>query len=488
MLLSTLLARALDTSPTDLPPGSATTEVKAVVQRHDSVVKGCLFVARKGARFDAHRFLNEAVERGAVAVVGEAELPSRLPWGGVPYLRVPDARAALPRLAAVMNGNPADALRVIGVTGTDGKTTTSYLLHHVLAAAHDTALISTAGVRIGDAASTLPGHFTTPEATEVQALLRRCVDAGATHVVLEASSHGFSLHRLDAIAFALGIWTNLSPEHLDHHGSYEAYREAKLTLMRRAPVSVLNRDEDDFEVFAAAADEVVSFGRHPEADVRIETIDAAPGALDIKLRTGSEVVRAHLPMIGAYNAWNAAAALSAARSLGVPLAEGAARLEGFAGVPGRMQVLQARPFTVVVDFAHTAPALAKALEAARPAGGGRLILVLGAAGERDPGKRAPLGATAVRGAELVFFTEEDSRSEDPEAILATMEAGARGAVHEAVGTYRRVPDRRDAIRDAIAAAAPGDVVLLAGKGHEATLERADVTLPWDEAAEARRWL
>ncbi|MEJ2293117.1 MAG: Mur ligase family protein [Deinococcales bacterium] len=269
MRLATLLRDALGVDG----PLAEGPEVLAIVQRHDRVAPGALFVARKGERFDAHHVLHEAVAAGAVAVVGEAALPDPLPWGGVPYLRVPDARVALAKLAAAFHGRPAEHLTVLGVTGTDGKTTTATLLHHLLVGRHPSGLVSTAAIRVGSEAVPLEGHFTTPEATEVQALLARCRDQGLSHVVLECSSHGFSLHRLDQVAFAVGVWTNLSPEHLDHHGTMAAYREAKATLMRRSRVSVLNRDEPDFAYFAAAARRVVDYGEHPDSDLRLEAVD-----------------------------------------------------------------------------------------------------------------------------------------------------------------------------------------------------------------------
>ena len=487
MRLVELVADALGRS--GVPEG---VEVSGIAQRHDRVAPGSLFVARRGARFDAHTVLADAVARGAVAVVGEADLPARLPWGDVPYLRVPDARAATALLAASFFGHPSERLRVVGVTGTDGKTTTSFLLHHVLGAAtaRPVGLVSTAGILAGGRPVPLEGHFTTPEATEIQALLARFRDAGVRDVVLESSSHGFALHRLDGVRYVLGVWTNLSPEHLDFHGTLDAYREAKLTLVRRAGVSVLNRDEPDFGAFAAAAQRHVAYGETPGSDLRIVDVAEAPGRLGITFeRTVGgrlERARAELPMIGRYNAHNAAAAVQAACELGTELSAAAAPLSTFAGVPGRMQVVQAHPFTVVVDFAHTAPALAKALAAARPPAPGRLIVVIGAAGERDPGKRAPLGRAAADGADRVFLTEEDSRSESVESILDRMYEGALGA--GAAERVRRVPDRREAIRRAIATATAGDVVLLAGKGHERTLERADEVVAWDEVSEARRWL
>lgn len=484
MRLSELLEAALETRSA----GGSDPVVTAVVQRHEDVRSGALFVARRGARFDAHGFIEQAVAAGAVAVVGEGELPSALPWSGVPYIRVPDARVALPLLAAAFYGHPAESLTVLGVTGTDGKTTTATLLHHLLAARGPAGLISTAGIVLGDERVPLHGHFTTPEATEVQALLARCRDEGLSDVVLESSSHGFSLHRLDAIPYAVGVWTNLSPEHLDHHGDLEAYREAKATLMRRSLVSVLNRDEPDFAFFAAAARRAVSYGRHDAADVRLTGLRTVAGGLIFEVEAAEERVPVRLPLPGGFNAWNALAALAAAREVGVPLSVGAPRLAGFPGVPGRMQVVTERPFTVIVDFAHTPPALSRALEAVAPAPPGRLLVVIGSAGERDAGKRAPLGEVAVSRAQRAYFTEEDARSEDLGAILATMAEGARRAGAREGEGYLLVPDRREAIRRALAEARPGDVVLLAGKGHESTLERAGETLAWDEVAEARRWL
>ncbi|MFO7544932.1 MAG: UDP-N-acetylmuramoyl-L-alanyl-D-glutamate--2,6-diaminopimelate ligase [Trueperaceae bacterium] len=494
------------------PSGDQDPDVVAVVQDHTRVRPGALFVARVGARFDAHVLAAGAVRRGAVAVVGERDAhdpagdgPNASALGalGVPYLRVPDARRVLPFLAAAVHGHPSEALRVLGVTGTDGKTTTSYLLHWLLSATHPTGLLSTAGIRMGDETFALEGHFTTPEAPEVQAFLAHFRDAGASHVVLESSSHGFALHRLDAVRYAVAAWTNLSPEHLDHHGTLEAYRDAKATLVRRAPRAVLNRDEPDFAYFAAAVgaespdendaaprDPVVTYGAHPEADVRILTVEERPGALALHLQIDGARHTAALPMVGGYNAWNAAAAVAVARLEGVATEHALARLATFPGVPGRMQVVQAEPFSIVVDFAHTAPALEKALAAVRPAArneaGGRVIVVVGAAGERDAGKRGPIGAAAVRHADLAVFTEEDSRSEPVAAILESMAEGARATGAREGEHFVRVPDRRAAIAHAFAQARPGDVVVLAGKGHEHTLERADEVLDWDEAAEARR--
>ena len=327
MRLSTLLAaasaRAADAVGDVRAAGLARDpEVTAVVQDHGRATPGALFVARRGARFDGHAFAAAAVAGGAVAVVGDAPAERVAGLGGVPYVRVPDAKRALPHLAAALHGYPSERLRVVGVTGTDGKTTTSFLLAHVLGARRETGLMSTAAVRLGGEELGLEGHFTTPEAPEVQAFLARCAASGATHAVLESSSHGFSQHRLDAVAYAVGVVTNVSPEHLDHHGTFAAYVDAKATLVRRAATAVLNRDDAGLDAFAAAAGEagarVVTYGQSPGVDARLLRVAEPRGALELTLDLLGERVVARLPMVGRYNAWNAAAALATAVLEGVP--------------------------------------------------------------------------------------------------------------------------------------------------------------------------
>jgi len=459
-------------------------DVTGVAQdtRREDLAPGFVFVARRGAA-DGHRFVAQALEKGAVAVVGEASEGEQraFSWfGAVPYIRVENDKVALAELAATFYEHPSRSLFTLGVTGTDGKTTTSYLLHHLLSGRYRAGLLSTAGVRVGEEEVGLEGHFTTPEAPEVQRFLAQFRDAGCTHAVLESSSHGLAMHRLDEVSYDVGVWTNLSPEHLDYHGSFEAYRAAKGELMARAALSVLNADDPAFDYFSGRAGRVIRYGVG-EADWRAAEVREAPGRLSWVLLVGENRYPATLPMVGRYNVHNALAALAAAHEAGVPIQTLLERLASFPGVPGRMQVVQRAPFAVVVDFAHTAPALEKALQAVRPQVAGRLIVVVGAAGERDPGKRAPLGEVATQHADLAVFTEEDSRSEDVEVILETMAAGAGGVRGE---RFWLVPDRREAIRKAVGMARPGDLVLLAGKGHERTLERRTETLAWNEVAEA----
>jgi UDP-N-acetylmuramoyl-L-alanyl-D-glutamate--2,6-diaminopimelate ligase len=482
--LGALLREALGVDRADL----AEVPVAGVAQAVERVVRGGVFVARRGRVTDAHDLIGAALDRGAVCVVGSRQGLTRVPGSPVPYVYVADDRWATSAVSATFHRHPSHALTVAGVTGTDGKTTTSTLLHHLLEGGAGTppvGLVSSAAIRLGQQELPLEGHFTTPEATEVHELLARFRDAGARLAVLESSSHGFALKRLEHVRYALAVWTTLTPEHLNDHGSMAEYLEAKRTLVRRAPIAVLNRDDPAFADFAHVAHAVVSYGVRPEAEVRAVNVRAGPDGICFDLEApGEERLGVDLPMVGTFNVHNALAALAAAHALGVPWRDGVRLLRSFPGVPGRMQLIAREPFAVVVDFAHTPPALAKALAAVSPARGGRRIVVIGAAGERDPGKREPLARTAVEGADLAVFTEEDHRSEDVGAILATMATAAEAVGAREGDRFVRVPDRREAILAACRAASAGDVVLLCGKGHERTLERGREALPWDEAAEA----
>jgi UDP-N-acetylmuramoyl-L-alanyl-D-glutamate--2,6-diaminopimelate ligase len=486
VLLAELLADALGTSVPGVDAGGLPeVRVTGIAQDAARVRAGNVFVARVGQRRDGHDFLADAVARGAACVVGTRD---GVPGLGVPYVRVDDDRLATSALAATFHGHPSRDLVVCGVTGTDGKTTTANLLHHLLQGDEErprASLLSTAMERIGAAGQPPEQHFTTPEATEVHAHLAAARAAGVRWAVVEASSHAASLQRLAHVDFDLMAWTNLTPEHLDHHGSLEAYRDAKAGLVRQAAGAVLNRDDAHFPAFAAAAvGRVTSYAVDGAADLRAENVVASAEGLSFDVVTRDGRRSAWLPMIGRFNVANALAALAAAHRLGVPWETALERLAGFPGVPGRMQLVAVEPVSVVVDFAHTPAGLAQALATLRPPAG-RLIVVLGAPGERDPGNRPGLGAAATRGADLAIFTEDDARSEPLDAILAAIVDGAMAAGGALGRTFRIQPDRRAAIATALGLARPGDVVLLAGKGHERTLERADGTVPWDEAAEAR---
>lgn len=483
----------------------ATIPVTGVAQDSQRVQAGEVFVARRGMKRDAHAFVPEVVARGAAAIVGSANTSEQrqFTWySQVPYIYVPDDRLAIAQLAAAFYAHPSRRMFVAGVTGTDGKTTTSFMLHHLLSGQHKSSLLSTAGIRIGQESIPLEGHFTTPEASEVQKLLATFLEAGSSHVVLESSSHGLALKRLAEVAYDLAVWTNLTPEHLDFHGTFEAYREAKLELMRRANTSIINAADENAPWFERAAVDaggaVVRYAVDAPADWQNadwqgEVLEETPNGLRWRVTVPALAVNREvlLPMVGRYNVANALAALAAAVHIGLDVDEACTKLETFSGVAGRMErVLVADidiPFNVIVDFAHTPDSLHKALQAVRPQTQQRLIVVIGAAGERDPGKRVGLATVALQGADYAVFTEEDSRSEDIRAILQTMTDAAAQLGTEGK-QFVRVADRREAIAHAVNIARAGDTVLLAGKGHEATLERANITLPWNEVDEAQRAL
>ena len=461
-------------------------DVLGIAQDSRLVRKAFVFIARTGIETDGHLFANAAAAAGAIAIVGERPGLSHL--AGLPYLQVHDAQVATAQLAAVLYGHPSRSLNILGVTGTDGKTTTAFLIHHLLSSTKPVGLISTALISSRDDALKEEGHFTTPESPEVQRILAKFRDDGCDHAVVESSSHGFAQKRLSEINFDIGVWTNLSPEHLDFHGTFNDYREAKLELARKAKLMILNRDDDNYEIFAQNSKNSQSYGLHPKSDWRIENVIPMRTGISFELVGPSGQGSTHLPMLGVHNVANAAAAIASAVETGMPFQEALQRLEAFGGVPGRMQILQMNPFRVIVDFAHTPPSVEKVLETFRPFTKGRLILVIGAAGQRDTTKRFPLGQVASSKADLVFFTEEDSRSEAIELILADLASGAKSIGAIAGTDFELEPDRRKAIAAAIAEARPGDTVILSGKGHERTLERATETLDWDEESEARQHL
>lgn len=474
------LAAALKLPATDLPdiPVGNVTHNAAWVQPGD------VFVAIRGARFDGHTFLPQVAAAGAVAVLGEGLTPEQA--SPLPYLTVPAARAALADAAAALSGHPSRALTVVGVTGTDGKTTTSWLARHLLRAAGvPTGLLSTVGYELPDGVLRhFPAHFTTPEAPQVQATLRDMVAAGAGAAVLEASSHALSLDRVRGVAWDMAVWTHLSSEHLDFHGSVEHYFAAKRQLIERSPLAILNADDPWITRLRAVAPTEITYSAEGQpADWQAhDTLERATG-LHFRVTSPLGDFDAALPMIGRFNVANALAAMAAAARMGATVAQLQAGLASFRGVPGRMELVPGGVDDprVIVDFAHTPPSLEKALSTLRATTDGQLWVLIGSAGgPRDPAKRAPLGEVATRLADHAIFTEEDCRDTLLDDILAEMVRGATGRKNVTV-----IPDRRDAIEHVIRAAQPGDTVLLAGKGPEDTLERADHTLPWNEVQEAR---
>ncbi|TSA87888.1 UDP-N-acetylmuramoyl-L-alanyl-D-glutamate--2,6-diaminopimelate ligase [Deinococcus detaillensis] len=468
---------------------AANPEILGVTHNAAWVSPGDVFVAIRGAKVDGHQFAAQAAERGAAAIAGEGwPLAEACP---LPYVQVPSARAALADFAAVLEGQPSRRLKVVGVTGTDGKTTTSWLTAHLLRSAGlDTGLLSTVGYQLSDGMlQHFPAHFTTPEAPQVQATLRQLADSGGQAVVLEASSHALALERVRAVEWDVAIWTHLSSEHLDFHGNLEQYFAEKRKLIERSPFAVLNAD-DPWTERLKLGQHVTYSAEGNEADWQAQHVEEQSGGLAFKVVSPAGTFDAFLPMIGRFNVSNALAGMAAAHHLGATAEQLAAGLASFAGVPGRMERVTRQTSVpsllgprVIVDFAHTPPSLEKALGTLRATTSGQLIVVIGSAGgPRDPSKRGPLGEVAARMADEVIFTEEDCRDTPLSDILSAMAEGAQAAGRS---NYCLVPDRRQAISHAVRLAGPGDTVLLAGKGPEETLERLNETVPWNEVEEAR---
>ncbi|MFK5584810.1 UDP-N-acetylmuramoyl-L-alanyl-D-glutamate--2,6-diaminopimelate ligase [Serinicoccus sp. LYQ131] len=488
------LADALGAELTHAPTDARGVEVTGVSHQAGWVVPGDAYVAVRGARFDGHGFIDEAVRRGAVAVVGEG-----MPEGAtspLPYLRVPAARAALADAAAAVLGAPSEQLTVLGVTGTDGKTTTSCLALHLLReTGRPTGLLSTIGYELVDGVLLQPpSHFTTPEAPQVQQILRDILTSGATHAVVESSSHALAMDRVRGVDYDVAVWTNLTGEHLDFHGSMEQYFADKAKLVRRARHSVLNVDDtpwvDQLRPLATEGGRgcTTYSAEGGEAEWRATDVQEGPAEITFTVHTPEGSAAARLPMIGRFNVANALAAMAGVAATGVPLADLVAALATFGGVAGRMEMVERREGEprVIVDFAHTPPSLEKALDTVRVTTEGKLWVVLGSAGgPRDPSKRAPLGRVATGHADHVVLTEEDHRTTPLQEILDEMERGAREAGRS---NFVSIGDRTEAIRYAVRRAGAQDTVVLAGKGPEETMERGTELVPWEEIEEARQAL
>ena len=470
--------------------------------QHDSrlVERGDLFVCVPGLRVDGHDFAAAAVAAGAAALVAEAGRGGALRTLGVPVVEVPSARRALSAIAAAHEGYPSERLTVVGVTGTNGKTTTTLLIQAALEAYGESAgLISTVETRVGDAVTPNATRMSTPEAPEVQRLLGDMVAAGNEFAVVEATSHGLALDRLADIAFDVAVLTNLGEDHLDFHGTAEAYEEAKLQLFRQldAPTSkvverraVLNADDPAWRRFAAATQApVITYAVDArDADVMAGRIDDVGDGSTFELETPQETLTAQVRLPGRFNVANAAAAFAASIALGIDPWMASVGISQCAGVPGRFERIMTAPIGVVVDYAHTGDALAEVLRLLRGLTDGRLIVVFGSAGERPSERRRGMGAVAARQADYAILTEEDPRSEPPDAIIDEIARAMITAGAEEGRRFERAPDRREAIARAIGMAEFGDVVLIAGKGHEPTIERADGPHPWDDRRVAREVL
>lgn len=459
-------------------------EVTSLAYDSRGVSAGTLFFAVPGVHVDGHDFAAGAVGDGAIGVVVERELDGL----DAPQLVVDRTRRALADAADAWYGQPSKQLEVVGITGTDGKTTTSFLAVELLrAGGRRPGLIGTVAADIGDERLLNENRNTTPESLELQELLARMVGAGNDSVVMEATSHGLALDRTRNCRFDVGVVTSVTSEHLDFHGSLEAYRRAKARLIEEAPLAILNTDDDTYAFFAERArDRVLTYGIDADADLRATELVADAGGSRFTLVAPDWRGEVRTPMPGRFNVSNALAALAIAHVAGVAWPVAVDALARTAGVPGRMERVDAgQPFAVVVDYAHTADSLAKVLRMLRPVTRGRLIAVFGSAGERDPTKRPAMGRVSAELADLTVITDEDPRLEDPRAINEAIADGARAAGAIDGESLLVIDDRREAIARAIGMAGENDVVLLAGKGHETSIFYGTDKLPWDDREVAR---
>jgi len=459
--------------------GDQETQVLGITYDSRQVKAGDLFVALRGEKTDGALYLREAISRGAVALASDHPLA---PDGMLPVLQVEDARRFLAEASRAIFGDPAAHLKLVAITGTNGKTTTSCLVDAIFRRAGlKSCLSGTLGMKIGD--RPFPSAHTTPEASDLTAFLKHALDSSCTHGALEVSSHALVLKRVFGTRFTVGIFSNLTPEHLDFHGDMESYYQAKRLLFtpgggNSLDASVVNIDDPYGQRLAAeAAGTVLSYGFNDKAELRALDSRTRIDGTDLRLATprGELIFASHL--VGLPNVYNMMAAAGAAFSLGIEprfIREG---IESLTGVAGRLEkVRNGRGYNVIVDYAHTPDALQKLLETVRHLTSGRLLTVFGCGGDRDRQKRPVMGAIAVRLSDYAIATSDNPRSEDPARILAEIEPG----LAQGPAPYRLLPDRREAIRAALALARPGDVVIIAGKGHEDYQIIGSRVLPFDD--------
>ncbi len=508
MMTKTLkqLLESLSTQPVEmiLPEGVAQTEITGLTDDNRGVHPGYLFVAYPGVAVDGHKFIPDAVKRGAAAIVCE-----RWQEGlSIPQVIVPNSRQAFAYLCAAWHDYPGRTLVMIGITGTDGKTTTTNLTYSMLKAAGlRVGMISTVNAVIGDRVLDTGLHTTTPRANEIQEYLAQMRGAGMTHCVLEVTSHGLAHHRVDGVDFDLAVVTNITHEHLDLHGTYEAYRAAKGRLFemvgahRRSdlsqthvtPTAILNADDPFSYAYLRAipVQRQITYSREvqptvglgapaPSEVIALSALRYAPDGMYVTLFTPRGPLDVRSPLIGDFNISNLMAAVSVAIALDIPTTAIQAGAASFPGVPGRLERIDVgQTFTSIVDFAHTPNALEQALRAVRAITPGRLIAVFGCAGERDVQKRPMMGRVAAENADVVVITAEDPRREVLDNILDAMTAGVAASAWPDVELHR-VPDRGEAIRIACRLARPGDTVIACGKGHEQSMCFGTVETPWDD--------
>ncbi|MGI5971608.1 MAG: UDP-N-acetylmuramoyl-L-alanyl-D-glutamate--2,6-diaminopimelate ligase [Oscillospiraceae bacterium] len=478
MKLSDLL-RGIDVLRTTV---DLNTDINAVVYDSRKALPGCLFVAMAGFETDGHEYISSALEKGAAAVICQ-HAPA-----GAPCVTVSDPRAALARIGANFFRNPAEEMTIIGVTGTNGKTTTTYILKTLLEKAFGAkvGLIGTNQNMIGDKA--LPAERTTPESFELQALLREMADAGCTHVVMEVSSHALSLHRVDGISFRTGIFTNLTQDHLDFHRTMEDYLAAKAKLFGMCEAGIFNIDDEYAgELMKNAACRIFTYSAiRNEADLVAKNINLKPDRVEFEALTIDAISRAELHIPGRFSVYNALAAIAAMLELGAPLTTITSAIKSAKGVKGRMEVVPTggRDFTIIIDYAHTPDALENVIRTVKDFSKGRTVVLFGCGGDRDPIKRPLMGQVAARLADYVIVTSDNPRTEKPEKIIEEIVGGMEGIKTP----YTVITDRIEAIHYAIDSHESNDIIILAGKGHETYQIVGKTKRHMDEREIVAEWL
>jgi UDP-N-acetylmuramoyl-L-alanyl-D-glutamate--2,6-diaminopimelate ligase len=490
-LIRTLESQALVTAVRGADDRGLARSVTAVAYDSRSVAGGALFVALKGLRADGTAFADQAIARGAAAIVSESE---KTPTAHVPWIVVSDARLALALLASAFFGEPSAQMQVIGITGTNGKTTTAYLTCALFeAAGFRCGLLGTVVYRLGEREER-EATRTTPEAPDVQALLREMVDCGCRVSAMEVSSHALALKRVDGTRFAAGVFTNLTRDHLDFHADMEAYYQAKRRLFEMLPrdaSSLINIDDPRGAALIEAGGRPLTYAINRPADFTPGPLSFSLEGLSFDVRTPRGPLGVRSTLVGRANVYNILAAVSTATALGLPFDAIERGVRALEGVPGRFEVVSGAKddFTVVVDYAHTDDALRNLLETARPLARGRLMVVFGCGGDRDSTNRPRMGAVAGRLSDLIVITSDNPRSEDPNRIIEEIRRGITPDTRRDSGQrLLSIADRRAAIASAIELARPGDLVLVAGKGHEKYQVIGDHVLPFDDAAVAREAL
>lgn len=462
--------------------GTLEVEVTGVYYDSRRVQPGGIFCALKGGGRDGHDYLEAAMENGAVAIISDRPNPAAF---AATWLQVGDARAAMALAAANLEGQPSLEFPVIGVTGTNGKTTTAYLIHHLLQSVlHRAGLIGTIQYSTGDAV--VPAPHTTPESPDLQHLIREMREGDCRAMVMEVSSHGLAQHRVTGVSFDVGIFTNLTQDHLDYHRTMDSYFEAKRALFeqidndpRKKGIAIINIDDvygDRLNKSHFERLKKITYGRSANADFQASEIRSDFNGTQFKLTFKERQLLVRIPLIGAFNVYNAVAAIAAGYAIGLNLREVIAKMREASQVPGRLEAVQGRQinYRVFVDYAHTPDALANVLATLRALEPARLITVFGCGGDRDMTKRAPMAAAAEKGGDFCILTSDNPRTEDPQQIIDDAVEGFLGS------NYEIILDRRVAIKRAINLAGERDIILIAGKGHETYQEINGVRHEFDD--------